>query len=358
MANSLSMADLLAKQDKQVVRLSRNQEVTGEIIAITGTEVILELGAKSEGTLSKRDLTSDELAELKIGKKLTAYVLTTENESGQVVLSMSHHTGRNVTYPARWKRFEDALRTHQTLSGKAIEVNKGGVIIEASGIRGFLPSSQATLSSVSNLENLIGKDVQVNVIEVDPGQNRLIFSQKVVIPDEIKQKLSQIKDGEQLKAKVLAILPFGLFVSLIEELYQGVEGLIHVSELSWERSEDELKNYQVDQEIETQVLSVDSEAGRVNLSIKQLQEDPFTAVAEKYQTDDVVRGEITKVDSSGVSIVLDDGLEGVLPANKMDASTSYEVGEELTVLIDAIDLSRRRVTFAPFLTSTEGLIYK
>lgn len=356
---ALSMADLLAKQDKQTLRLNRNQEVQGTIVAILDSEIILDLGTKAEGALPKRDLSPEQVANLKVGDRLEVFVISPENESGQVVLSLQRSVlGRNPQMAAKWRKFEEAGRNNQTLKGKALEVNKGGLVVEINSLRGFLPSSQVSLEQASNLDKLIGQELSVSVIEVDPSQNRLILTQKHQVSEETKKKLSQLKLGDKIKGKVAEVLPFGLFIKELGDDLNEVEGLVHISEVAWERSDNVLENFAPGQEIEAAIVNVEPENGRINLSIRQLSEDPFEEIAKKYMPDDVVKGEVTKVNSSGVSVVLPDGLEGIIPAGKLDGTQEYKEGEEVTVLIDTIDTSRRRILLSPFLTSTEGLIYK
>lgn len=355
---SLTMADLLKKQDQKNLRVVRNQELEGKIIAITDSELILDLGTKAEGVLPKRDLTSEQLKNIKVGEKLSVFVLLPENESGQVLLTLQKVLGKPASSGARWKRFEEALDSHQVLNGRGLEVNKGGLIVEVGGIRGFLPSSQVSLSTVGDLSELIGKDLQVTVIEVDLNQNRLIFSQKTNVTEEVKTKLSSLKIGDKVKGKVAAVLPFGIFVTIEGEAYNGVEGLVHISELSWQRVEEPGSLFKTGQEVEAKVISVDHETGRVNLSIKQLSEDPFKKLSEKYHPDDVIKGEVIKVSANGVAVKLEEGVEGVIPSSKLDQDSSYEAGEKITVLIDNVDLNKHKINLTPFRTSTKDLIYK
>lgn len=351
--SKMTMADLLAGQDKKSFSVTRGQEIEGTIIAILPQEIILDFGTKSEGILQKKDLTEEELSKLKVGDKLTTFVLYPENDSGQIVLGMQNMSTKSSQSSPRWKRFEDALRKNEVLTGKGLEVNKGGLIVEVGGVRGFLPTSQISLSSAAALDSLVDKDIQVTVIEADSNQNRLIFSQKVIISDELKAKLNELKVGDKVKGKVESVFPFGIFVSLDDKL----EGLIHISEVSWEKVEDLASKFKVGDELEAQIVSVDTNTGRVNLSLKQLASDPFADIASKYQTDDVIKGEIIKVNAQGIFVKFDE-LEGVIPAAKMEKDTEYKVGESITCLIDEIDTAKRKISLAPFITSTKDLIYK
>ncbi len=370
----MSMADLLAKNEYQTKSATRGQEIEGEVISIQKQDIILDLGTKSEGVLQKKDLTPEQAANLKIGDKLLTFVLQSENESGQVILGLQKALSKSGPLTGNWRKFQEAQEKNQVVKGMGIELNKGGLIVEVSGIRGFLPSSQVALSQVSNLDELVGKNLDVTIIEVDPNQNRLIFSQKSVISEDTKQNLSKLKVGDKVKGKVAAVLQFGIFVSLPDK----VEGLVHVSEISWEKTEDPSTLYKVGDEVEAKVLSVDSQSGRVNLSIKQLAEDPFSKIAAHFQPDDVIKGTVTKVTTNGVFVELEDpeggvvegpglsvvegpGLsvvEGLIQNTKLDSDTTYEIGQKITCLVDSVDKNKRRINLAPFVTSTKDLIYK
>lgn len=356
MANSISMADLLAKQESKPLSVSRGQEVEGTVVTIFDNEVILDLGTKSEGVLQKKDILPDQLENLKVGDKLSTFVLLTENESGQVVLGFQKalSKGRGGASQFNWEKFQQAQRRNSTLRGKGLEINKGGLIVEVDGVRGFLPSSQVTLTQAANLEEMIGKDLDVTVIEVDPNQNRLIFSQKTSVSEDVKAKLNKLKVGDKVEGQVAAVLPFGVFISLPD----GVEGLVHISEISWDKVEDPNTVYKVGDKVEAQVISVDEATGRANLSVKQLSQDPFLEKVKDLNKDDVVKATVTKITSQGIFLSLEGGIEGVIPTSKTEADTDYPIGKTMNCLIDSIDTQKRRVTLAPFITSTKDLIYK
>ena len=350
----MTMADLLAKQEETNLKLERGQEVEGEAVQINDSEIILDLGSKSEGVLSRKDFSPEQEANLKVGIKVTAYVIRSENESGQVVLELhktmpSKGRGTNI----RLEKFIAAQKSNQVLSGKGIEVNRGGLVVEIGKTRGFLPSSLVSLSQAANLEDLVGKDVQVTVVEVDPGQNRLILSQKTTVSEETKQNLSKFKPGDKVEGEVAAVLSFGVFVGLPDK----IEGLVHVSEISWEKVEDPTSLYKVGDKIEAQITSIDLSTGRANLSIKQLAQDPFKEKAKDYQPDDIVKAIVTKVTGQGVFLDVE-GIEGLIPSAKIEADQSYEIGKSLSCLVDSVDTQKRRINLAPFITSTKDLIYK
>lgn len=378
-----SMEELLASQKSKLISLHRGLEVEGKIVAISDKEITLDIGAKSEGILQSRDFPRDQLENLKIGDKLKAYVLQIENESGQVVLTLqrSLDSARDRQAHLRggkfrggksidWSKFIQAQNQNSKLNGKILEINKGGLIIEVegspreAGVRGFLPNSQVGFELMTKagggMEELIGQEITVNVIEIDQANNRLIFSQRGQVSEDIQKSLQNFKPNQKIKGRIVAILPFGLIVDI-----SGVEGIVFISDVAWEKVEDLSNLFKVGMEIEAQVIGIDDQLGRVNLSIKHLTEDPFGKLAEKFPADEVVKGEVVGVDGNGVLVRLEDPsgesgigvVEGFIPASKM-GSAQYEVGKIVSVLVDNVDKNRRRVNLAPMITSTEGLIYK
>lgn len=368
------MEKLLASQSQRIITLNRGQQVEGEVVSANDKEVVLDLGAKSEGILQRKELPSDRSASLKSGDKIKAYVSQPENESGQVVLSLSVQSkstgfggrgdrGRRGFRSDEHKRgfsadkFIQAKNQKSRLSGTVLEVNKGGLIVDVEGVRGFLPNSQVGFELLSKsgggMESLIGQNLNLTVIEVDSANNKLIFSQRGQVSDSIKEQLKKFQKEQKVSGKIVAILPFGLVVDV-----SGVEGLVFISDVAWDKVEDLSGMFKIGQEIEVLVTGIDESLGRLNLSIKQLSEDPFGELAEKYLADEVVKGEVLVISDEGVAVKLKDGVEGFLPASKMKTDTTYEVGKSVTLLIDSVDSKRRRVNLAPFVTSTEGLIYK
>ncbi|MBI2338214.1 30S ribosomal protein S1 [Candidatus Daviesbacteria bacterium] len=358
------MADLLAQSSTIPVVLHRGAQVEGTVVVITPQEVVFDLGAKAEGAVNKKDFSEDQLKTLKIGDVLPVFVVIPENESGQVILSLQKHfaSGRKGDVDKKWQRFFNLMQRKNQIQGQVIEANKGGLVVEVEGVRGFLPGSQVGLEQLSGsegLSGLIGGQIPVNVIEVDPNNNRLILSARKKVSDDVKKKLAGFKAGEKVTGKVAAIAPFGLIVDLGQ-----TEGVVFTQEVSWsssaEATEDkELSDqFEMGQEVEAQVLGVDEDLGRVNLSFKRLSADPFEDLVKNYQVDDVVSGIVLETTQNGVAVKLGEGIEGFVPASKIEQGTKYEVGQKTSFLVDEIDKAKRRINLAPFLTTTKGLIYK
>lgn len=381
------MAALLAQTGFKIPSVRRGQEVSGKIISATRFEILVDIGAKSEGIIFGREIAAagDLVSKLAPGDTIEATVMQPENDAGQIVLSL-----RKLTGVKRWAEL-DALRDGGgETEVLALEANRGGVICEYFGLRGFLPASQL-LQAPSKLDALIGKRLIVTPIEVDQATNRLIFSQKR--PDKkdleaVGKVLSKIKIGDKFSGVVAAILPFGIFVEItvgqvgdqaIRSLgkknpnipiaqepnsQDKIEGLVHISEISWEKTDEPTKQFNVGQEVEVVVIAKDLTTGRLNLSLKQLTEDPFAEAAAKYSKDQKITGTVSKVTPFGVFITLEDpagggasGVEGLIHISKIPPNITYSQGQEITCEIESIDALAHRISLAPISTE-KPILYR
>lgn len=357
----------MAGYQKRPVILDRGDEVEGKVVAQTQTDLILDLGTKSEGMLNKKELTEYQLESTRLGSRIKAYVLIPENDSGQTILSIykplspirGQSDRQNQDKQKKMQRFTQAQHHGQKLTGEIKEVNKGGLLVEVEGIRGFLPTSHLGLQALNILgagvDKASGQQLSLVVLEVDLENNRLIFTNKSEIEPKNLEILNKSTSNQKITGKILTVLPFGLVVSL--EGFEEISGIIFSQEVAWEKVEDLAKEFKVGQEVEGVVSSVDKNLGRINLSLKQLAEDPFVKLSENYQPDDVVKGTVKEVSGNGIVVDLGEGVEGVIPANKL-AGSPYQLGQSTNFLVDNIDKNRRKVNLAPFITSTKGLIYK
>lgn len=350
-----SMEALLASLEGKVLIQRRGEEVVGEVILITPTEIILDLGTKSEGIIPKKDLPKPEQGNIKIGDKLTAFVALTEDSSGRIILSLDKQSGRKTTPQVfkKWDKFISAYTHKQILTGRVIEANKGGLVVEVFDMRGFLPTSQIGFSSIGDVNELIGQDIKVSVIEVDPSNNRLVLTQRGEVNPGVLEKLKKYSVGQKVEAQVVAIVPFGLFLNI-----DGLEGFVFKSEASWDRVDDLNPLFQLGQTVQAQVLEVDEVLGRLNLSIKSTKSDPYLKAIDKYKLDDVVKGVVSRLTDMGTFVTLEEGIEGLIRSPKIESGTNYTIGQEVTCLVDSIDKDRRRVNLVLMLTTTKGLVYK
>ena len=376
-----SMEELLASTGYNIPSLRRGQEVSGKIVSITPSEILVDIGAKSEGIVAGRELTAvrDLALKLSAGDKIDVTILYPENDAGQVVLSM-----RKVSQDTRWKELENRKETGEDIEVVAIEVNRGGVICEWQGIRGFLPASQ--LAASSQATDLIGKNLTARIIEVDRGTNRLILSQrqpKKADLEAILKQLTKVKIGQKLSGVATAVLPFGVFVEIgIERSTKGtkstkgledgesaidtpgvspgtalrtpgvseeskLEGLVHISEISWEKVDDPKKLFKVGDKLEVMVIAKDETTGRLNLSIKQLAKDPFTEASAKYSKDEMITGTVARVSPYGIFVTLEEGVEGLMHISKIPPDQTFDVGQKVTCTIESVETESRRISLAP-----------
>ena len=364
------MEELLASTGYKIPSLRRGQEVTGKVISVAPSEVLIDVAAKSEGIIAGRELAAvwDVVKKLAVGDTIEATVLYPENDAGQVVLSL-----KKLSADKRWQELEEKIGSGEAIEVLASEANRGGVICEYFGIRGFLPASQLSqggpASQLSQAEtrlgNLIGKMLIARVIEVDRGANRLILSQKE--PKEkdlvkLKKLLSAVKIGDQYEGTVSAILPFGIFVEIElgqldkkqpegltaeEPKSQRIEGLVHISEISWDKIDDATKMFNVGDKLTVMVIAKDEASGRLNLSLKQLSEDPFVKASAKYAQDQQVSGTVSKITPYGVFVSLDNGVEGLIHISKIPPEVEFNIGEPIECLIESVDTKTRRIALVP-----------
>lgn len=355
-SKSVSFADLFAASVK-VPTLRRNQEVTGKVVSVSPSEILIDVGAKSEGIVTGRELSAvhDLASKISVGDSVEATVVSPENDIGQVVLSL-----RKLSGEKRWVELEEKRDNNEDIEVMAMEANRGGVICDFLGIRGFLPASQLA-STPTKLADLIGKTMSCRVIEVDRQSNRLILSQKS--PDKrdltkILAILGKINIGEKLAGIVTAVLPFGIFVEVSAEGgEEKLEGLVHISELSWEKADDPATLFNVGDQVDVMVIAKDEETGRLNLSIKQLLKDPFEEAAAKFTKDENVKGSVVRITPYGVVIALEDNMEGLIHISKIPPDISFEVGQEVDCSVDSVDARARKISLVP-VAKVKPILYR
>lgn len=366
----MTMEQLLQANGYRIPVLKRGQDVIGKIITATKSEILVDIGAKSEGIIYSREIAAagDLLANIGVGDPLEATVIYPENDAGQVVLSL-----RKLSGVKRWNDLMEKKESGDPVEVTVIEINKGGAICEYFGLRGFLPVSHL----LHNLKgDLVGKRLSALVLEADKNTARLIFSQKqpeVKNLDETIKLLGKVELGEKYEGIISAILPFGLFVEIPVGDLKGkgdnepkvdesaapskLEGLVHVSEVSWDKAEDSLANFGVGQKIEVIVTAKDIESGRLNLSLKQLTDDPFIQLSKQYTKDQKVHGKVSKVTPFGVFVNLDSGVEGLMHISKIPPNITFEAGQEIECEIESVDSSAHRISLVPLITE-KPILYR
>ena len=336
------MDELLAQTGYNIKGLKRGDLLEGKITYISPREISIDVGSKSEGIVSERDFTliSDLLKTLKVGEKVTAYVVSPEDESGHLILSL-----RKAGFDFKWKALTEAKEKGEIINVHGLEANKGGLIVDWENLRGFIPASQVDISYAGRPQDLVGQNIQVKVLEVEQKNNRLIFSQKLALSKEdeakLKKKLAQIKIGETYEGAVVGITPFGVFVNV-----DGVEGLVHISEIAWEKIFDPKDYFNVGDKVKVLVLEADEKTGRLNLSIKQLSTDPYEKLSKLYGQGKVVKGKIVNLTNFGAFVKLEEGVEGLIHVSKLPPEGEPKVGEEVECLIESIDSRKRKISLS------------
>lgn len=355
------MEELLAQTGYQLKGFKKGETIKGKVVEVTGRTVYIDIGGKAEAVVAEQEfeLARDYFRSLKPGEEVTGVVLLAENDSGQVILSL-----RRAAIDSRWKVFEQAMQDESIITVFGKEATKGGLLVETDGVFGFVPASQLSKELEANAASVVGKPIKVKVIEVDRNQNRLVLSEKAVSEaEEIekrRQVLGAVKIGGEYEGKVVGTVPFGAFVEIPvkrdgEE--ETLEGLVHISEMSWEKVDEVGKVAKEGDKMKVQVIGIDEDNGKLALSIKRLSADPWSIVAEKYKIDSKHSGKVSKITPYGVLVKLERGIEGLIHASKMPSETTYKEGDEVDVFVESVDLDKRRLSLGVVLM-TKPVGYK
>ncbi len=357
-----TMEELLAMAGQPVKTFKRNDVVKGKVSEVAGKTVYIDVGGKTEAIIAEAEYETarDYILTLKVGDEIIGTVISPESESGQIVLSLRRAAADN-----RWKMFDEALETDQILTVKGKEVTRGGLLVEIEGMFGFVPASQLSKEWADKVEKLVDQPVQVKVIEVNRDDNRLVLSEKAVSEaEEIearKKALSAVKIGGEYSGKVVGIVPFGAFVEIKAgkgKTEQTLEGLVHISEISWEKVDDVNKALALADEVKVQVIGVDEDTGKLALSIKRMTDDPWKNMAKAYPVDSKHHGKVVKIAPYGVFVNLDKGVEGLIHASKMPAEIGFIEGQEVDVFVESVDMDKRRLSLGVVVKDTKTMIYK
>src|SRR3989338_2862146 len=353
-----TMDELLKATGYKLKGLKKGQLVEGAVTDVTRGAILIDIGAKTEGVVVDKELeVARELMEhLSVGDTVQAYVGSPENERGQILLSL-----RQAVMDKRWELFERLLKTGEAVAVRGLEVNKGGIIVRSRGVRGFVPSSQFGRKYLGKLDELKNEKFEVKVIEVDREKNRLIFSEKAVSEQEALAKqneaLKLVSPGDELSGVVSGIMPFGVFVRANVPLKKKaktkqadkevfLEGLVHISEISWEKVENPGNYFKTGDKIKVKVIGVDEKSARLNLSVKQLMADPWEKIAKDYPEGSKVKGEITRMASFGAFVSLAAGVDGLIHILKIPADSQFKVGQKIECFVEQVDMSHRRMSLS------------
>jgi len=282
---------------------------------------------------------------VKVGDRVEALVLQKEDKEGRLILSK-----KRAQYERAWGRIEKIMAEGGTIRGPVIEVVKGGLILDI-GLRGFLPASLVDLRRVRDLHQFVGQELEAKIIELDRNRNNVVLSRRAFLEESQsetrKQFLESLRKGERRRGKVSSIVNFGAFVDL-----GGVDGLVHVSELSWKHVEHPSEVVQVGQEVEVEILDVDLERERVSLSLKATQEDPWKEFERKYRAGEIIEGQVTKLVPFGAFVRVAPGIEGLVHISELSEGhvespdRVLSVGDTVRVKVIEVDVPRRRISLS------------
>ncbi len=355
-----TMAELLAEQDADIRSFKHGDVVEGTVVRIDRDEILVDIGAKSEGVVSNRELygrNAESAPTLDIGDTVLVYVLQPESPEGHVVLSL-----RRAGLERKWRSMQEQFEAGVIIEAPVIDHNKGGLIVDC-GIRGFVPISQivdfprrpqneqprdAAQEIAEKLQPYVGRRLRLKILEVNRKANRLILSEKVALYEERREKrdelFSSLQVGQKVTGSVRSIAPFGVFIDL-----GGIDGLVHKSELSWNKVNNPEAGYKVGEEVEAEVIDINHERGRISLSIRRLQPDPWHSTVADFRVGDVIDGTVTKLVNFGAFVRVRDGLEGLIHISELShqrvahPGDVVREGQTLKLKIISLDSERHRL---------------
>ncbi|MBS5918577.1 MAG: 30S ribosomal protein S1 [Varibaculum cambriense] len=344
-----SQEELLAAIDKTIKYFGDGDIVTGTVVRVDRDEVLLDIGYKTEGVILSRELSikHDVSPEdvVQVGDEIEALVLQKEDKEGRLLLSK-----KRAQYERAWGDVQKVKEADGVVTGTVIEVVKGGLILDI-GLRGFLPASLVEMRRVRDLAPYIGRELEAKIIELDENRNNVVLSRRAWLEQtqaEVRtQFLDTLQKGQIRSGVVSSIVNFGAFVDL-----GGVDGLVHVSELSWKHIDHPSEVVEVGQKVSVEVLDVDMDRERVSLSLKATQEDPWQTFARTHAIGQVVPGKVTKLVPFGAFVRVEDGIEGLVHISELAQrhvevpEQVVKVGEEVFVKVIDIDLDRRRISLS------------
>ena len=350
MAKAITMEDLLA--DADVKQLQQGDVVEGKVISAQKHQVWIDLGPQGMGIVMRREIGHGN-RDLDKGEEVIASVLDPELDDGTALLSL-----RKAAKDRGWDELKTAFEEKEILEVKAYDANRGGLLIEANGIRGFLPVSQLAAQHYprvsgadkdeiqQKLSELKGVELRVRIIDFDRKQNKLIFSEKEAVREDMQDRLKELSEGDEVEGTVTGVVDFGAFINVA-----GIEGLIHISEISWDRVEDPKNYVQPGDTVTAKVIAIDKD--RLSLSLKQMQEDPWLEEVKQYGKGDEVEGKVTRITPFGAFIQISPAVEALVHVSELggeadgaDPEKLFKLGEKKTFTIIDIDKDARKISLS------------
>jgi len=340
--------EIVPNYDATITVFTEGDIVTGKVVRIDKDEVLVDIGYKSEGVIPVNELsirknvnTADEV---QLGEEIDALVMQKEDADGRLILSK-----KRARFEKAWKRIEEAHETGTPVQGTVIEVVKGGLILDL-GVRGFLPASLVDIRRVQDLSEYVGQQLNCRVIEMNRNRNNVVLSRRAVLEEERKEVRQQIIDelnvGDIVEGTISNIVDFGAFVDL-----DGIDGLIHISELSWTHINHPSEVLQVNQKVKVKVLDIDRDRQRISLGLKQTQEDPWQKIVARHKVGDIVDGRVTKIVAFGAFVEIEPGIDGMVHISDLSwtrkfghPSEALEKGQEVKCVVLEVNEAKQRIS--------------
>lgn len=348
MSKSITMDELLASNE-EIEQLKAGDVIEGVVTSVRKHEVWIDLGARGVGVVSRREVGHQQLEE---GQTITASVIEPELDEGHALLSM-----RRAAKDRGWDELQRMFDDQEIVEVTAYDANRGGMLVELEGIRGFLPVSQLAAEHyprvsgadkdeiLQKLNSLVGKPIRTRILDVSRKDNKLIFSEKEAVKDDMASRLTELKVGDSVEGLVTGVIDFGAFVNV-----SGIEGLIHISEISWERVEDPRKYVKNGQTIQAKIIAIDKD--RLSLSIKQLSEDPWLSEVKNFKVGEMVEGKITRITPFGAFVQLSSAVEALVHVSEMsndesvDPEKLFKLNEKKKFKVLDIDTENRKIALS------------
>ena len=349
--------ELIPDYESTFPTINEGEVVHGTVVRVDKDEVLVDIGYKSEGVIPVAELSIrrsvNPADEVSVGDEIDALVLTKEDAEGRLILSK-----KRARFELAWKAIEEKAETGEAIEGRVIEVVKGGLILDL-GVRGFLPASLVDIRRVQDLDEFLGQTLRTKVIELNRSRNNVVLSRRAVLEDERKEQRQQILDrlqpGDVVEGQISNIVDFGAFVDL-----DGMDGLIHISEISWSHVNHPSEVLEIGQTVKVKVLDIDRDRQRISLGLKQTQSDPWQQVLDAYSEGDVVEGKVTKVVTFGAFVEIMPGVEGLVHISELaqhHVENPREVvaqGDQVQAKIIEVDPERRRLSLSLKRVEGEG----
>ncbi len=351
MANAtVTMDDLLASSEVDVKQLVAGDMVTGTVLTVRKHEVLVDLGARGVGLVPRREVGFSRA--LKEGDEVTASIVDTELENGYSLLSL-----RKAVKDRGWEDVAAKQEDGEVIEIAPYDANRGGLLVEYEGVRGFLPVSQLSAEHyprvgsndkdeiLQRLNSLIGQPLKVRVLDSDRKANKLIFSEKEAVKEGLAERFQSLKVGDSVKGVITGVVDYGAFVNV-----DGIEGLIHISEISWERVSNPADYVKVGETVETKIISIDKD--RLSLSIKQLQQDPWLDEVDKFKAGDVVEGTVTRITPFGAFVQISPAVEALVHVSELgsgddvDPEKVFMLNERKKFVILDIEKENRKISLS------------